>query len=61
MVSRTFHTMLGVRVGVASRQFSQRLVDACRAAARAVTHGRQSPTGAASWLDQDIDNVIDER
>ena len=52
--------MLGVREQVTEGHVGQEFVDACQAAARVVTRGRRSPTGAGSWLDQDIDDLINE-
>ena len=52
--------MAGIRKEAASGQIGHQFIDACRAAARVVTRGRRSPTGAGSWLDEDIDDLINE-
>ncbi len=60
IVPHTLDVVLAVREEVAAGQISQRFVDAGRAAARVVTRGRRSSTGATSWLDEDIDDLVSE-
>ena len=60
MVPRTIHIVVGVREEVAAGGVGQPFVDTCRTAARVVTRSRRSPTGAESWLDEDIDDLINE-
>ena len=60
MVSHTLHFVVGARDEVAAGRIRQQFVNVCRIAARVVTRSRQSPTGSGSWLDQDIDELIND-
>ena len=60
MVSHTLHFVVGARDEVAAGRIRQQFVDVCRIAARVVTRSRQSPTGSGAWLDQDIDELIND-
>ena len=50
----------GVSEAVASGRFEATFVEAARSVARAVVRGRLSPTGAQRWLDEDIDDLVQE-
>ena len=58
--SHTLHAVAGAREEVAASRITERFIDTCRKAARVVTRSRKSPTGSDSWLDQDIDELIND-
>lgn len=60
MGSHTLHVVAGARDEVAAGRITQQFVNTCRKAARVVTRSRKSPTGSSSWLNHDIDELIND-